>query len=108
MHRIILGITDSKIIIDHIDHNGLNNQRHNLRICTYSQNACNRNPYRNTSSKYKGVTFYKKTGKWRSVIRYNKKTYSIGSFDTEIEAAIAYNKKAIVMFGNFAGLNIIE
>jgi len=109
MHRLILGVTDSKIFGDHIDHNGLNNQRYNIRTCTKSQNQSNVTPHKNKSSKYLGVFKYKNG--W--VSRCDKKTIKrseayIGYFNNEIEAALAYNKRAIELHGEFANLNKIE
>lgn len=124
LHREILCISDSKILIDHIDGNGLNNMRSNLRICTHSENRKNRHNRSCThTSKYLGVslktTKYKykvKSGeervsitkRWEARIQHNKKQISIGFFDAEIEAAIAYNIKAIEFHGEFASLNKIE
>lgn len=104
MHRIILGVTDSKIKVDHIDHNGLNNQRQNLRIATSAQNAMNKKSSKNTSSKYKGVT-YRRLNKWEASIYLFKKYKYIGIFSTEIEAAKAYDEMAKLHFGEFACLN---
>lgn len=110
MHRFILGLNDQRQV-DHIDHNGLNNQRTNLRICTHQQNMCNKRSHVNTSSKYVGVSFHKKTKMWRASIK-NKLIHSsrvnIGSYKTENEAAIAYNKAALDFFGEFANLNVIQ
>ena len=91
--------------IDHIDKNGLNNQKSNLRFCTISENAMNQRKQRNTSSIYKGVCIDKPYGKWRSHIRINGKAIDLGSFTSEVEAAKAYNAKAIELFGEFANLN---
>jgi hypothetical protein len=91
--------------IDHIDHNGLNNQKSNLRFCTQGQNMMNTRKRENCSSIYKGVSFYKSYGRWKANTAINGKDIFLGYFDTEIEAAMAYNKKAIEIYGEFANLN---
>jgi hypothetical protein len=104
MHRQILNCTQ-KQEGDHIDHNGLNNQRGNLRIATHSQNLQN-NTGRG-SSKFLGVS-REQTGnyvRFRALIQHNKISICVGSFKTEIEAAKAYDKKAIELHGEFANLN---
>ncbi len=106
MHREIMDAPQDKCV-DHVDGNGLNNRRCNLRLCTQQQNMQNRRPLLRTS-KFKGVSYYKSTEKWHAEITYwGKKTY-IGSFDDEIEAAKAYDRKAIELFGEFAYLNFPE
>jgi len=105
MHRQILGLEDPKMQGDHIDWNGLNNQRHNLRIATNSQNVRNVRPNKNTSSKYKGVNWEKRDNVWRAQIQCDKRKIYIGSYKDEIEAAKAYDKKAKELFGEFAYLN---
>jgi hypothetical protein len=120
LHREIMGVTDRKILIDHIDGNGLNNQKSNLRTCTHAQNRQNSrvNKSDKKSSKYKGITLIKYKVKcreggfeirkrWEARINHNKKRTYIGAFSTEIEAALAYNKKAIEYHGEFACLNEI-
>lgn len=93
--------------IDHVDHNGLNNQRSNLRFCTRSQNGMNQRKQKNTSSIYKGVYFHKSTGKWMSRININGNRIHLGMFDSELDAAIVYNENAIKLFKEFASINVI-
>ena len=104
MHRQILK-PPSRLVVDHIDHNGLNNRRENLRPCTRRQNNFNQLPRRGGSSKYKGVTRCRRTGIFRAQISRNKKCIHIGRFKKEIDAAKAYDKKAKELFGEFAYLN---
>lgn len=108
MHREILGISDSDIKIDHRDLNGLNNQRGNLRIATNSQNNRNRRPYKNSSSKYLGVTWRKDSTAWEASIKSDGKNKYLGHFKTEEDAALAYNKAAKEVHGEFANLNNIK
>lgn len=104
MHSMIL---DGKEI-DHIDHNGLNNQKSNLRLCTRSENSMNKTKRRGVSSIYKGVSFFKKGGKWMAQITSAGKSIYLGYFVCEIDAARAYNTKATELFGEFANLNQIN
>lgn len=99
LHRVIMDVSDSSLQIDHRDHNGLNNQKENLRICTLSENCRNKTAY--GTSKYLGVYWNKKDKKW---IAYIRMTY-IGIFEHEWEAALAYDTKAKELFGEFANLN---
>lgn len=99
MHRIIINAPDN-MLVDHIDHNGLNNQRCNIRLCTNTQNQWNMKGRRNG---YKGVSVEKYC--FRASIKYKGKTIHLGSFKTEIEAARAYDAKAKELFGDFAYLN---
>jgi len=108
MHRVILKVTDGEIECDHIDWNGLNNQKSNLRLCTSAQNEKNKKPIEGRASKYKGVCWHKGAKKWYSqIIIKNKKTY-LGCFIDEIEAAKAYDEMAKLHFGEFAYLNFKE
>lgn len=91
--------------VDHIFGVGLNNQKSNLRFCTKQQNSMNNNPYKNSSSKYKGVSWFKQTKKWMSNIRINNKQIYLGLFVNEIDAANMYDTAAKKYFGEFARLN---
>jgi hypothetical protein len=107
MHSLLINCPKHKYI-DHINGNPLDNRKINLRLCTTQENQRNRksNETNKKISKYKGVS--KSLNKyWRSYIYLNGKQINIGSFKTEIEAAQAYNKKAIELFGEFARLNVI-
>ncbi len=100
LHRFILGVTDSKILIDHRDRNPLNCQRYNLRPSTHSQNMANRKV-----SKIGFLGVFNCGNKFQSCIRKNKKLHYLGSFNTAEEAARAYDKKAVELHGEFANLN---
>ena len=95
-------------IVDHVDRNPSNNKIENLREATKSQNCMNRKPYKNFSSKYKGVSWHELSNKWMSNITINYKHIHLGSFTNEIDAALAYNNAAIKYFGEYAYLNKIE
>jgi len=104
MHRLIMNAPKG-LIVDHIDGNGLNNRKSNLRLCTKAQNVQNSRPRSNGSSKYKGVFWNKVNKKWSASIRKGDKRIYLGGFDDEIEAALAYDRKAAELFGKFAYLN---
>lgn len=116
MHRIIMGVKDSSVYIDHKDHNGLNNQKSNLRECNSSQNTMNSRQTLNRSSEYKGVVLVKwkgvnkNTDYWKAGIKINGKYKALGTFkcsnpNSEITAALCYDKAAIKQFGVFACVN---
>jgi hypothetical protein len=104
MHRVILSAPIG-IEVDHRNNNGLDNQKHNLRLATGSQNQGNRIKRLNASSKFKGVCFRSKPKKWEANIRVNYKRIYLLRYDDEIEAARAYDRAAKKHFGEFARLN---
>ena len=106
MHRLITDAPDGPVV-DHIDGNSLNNTKANLRICTQLQNSYNRGPLPGTS-RYKGVYWHKQQKCWASCIQQNKKTYHLGLFNNEEDAAKAYDEKARKLFGEYAYLNFRE
>lgn len=104
MHRVLMKCSSNEII-DHIDGNGLNNQRYNLRKATKSQNAMNRSVQKNTGSKLKGVYEYKnnpRIKKFYSRIAIKGKDKFLGYFLTPEEAHEAYKKAALELHGEFA------
>lgn len=91
---------------DHIDGNGLNNQRANLRMVTRRQNNQNaRRKAYNATSRYKGVHWVTEKGRWRAFIRVNGQLKHLGYFINEIEAAKAYDSAAVLHFGGYAATN---
>ena len=107
MHRVILNLDDDQIC-DHINHNGLDNRKCNLRNVTHRQSSMNVRKQFNTSSIYKGVVWYKRCKKWMSQIKVNQKCICLGYYFSEIEAAIAYNNAAKKHFGEYACLNDVK
>ena len=104
MHRLITN-APKNMLVDHIDHDGLNNTRANLRICTKAQNNRNQRPRKNTTSRYKGVHYDKKAKAYYAKIKHKGKRITIGKFKNETEAAKAYDKEAKKRFGKYAYLN---
>ena len=100
MHQLILN-TPQGFDSDHRNRNTLDNQEHNLRVCTNSQNQYNKKAW--GGSKYKGVHFYQ--NRYVAQIQINKKKMYLGRFKTEEEAARTYDKKALELFGEFSNLN---
>jgi len=94
------------MVIDHINHDGMDNRRANLRAATHSQNLYNRKKRSGaTQSKYKGIYWRKKTGRWEVRIMFEKKAIHLGRFRSEIDAARAYDRGAMKYHGEFACLN---
>ena len=91
--------------VDHIDRNGLNNQRQNLRICTHQQNIWNRQSQKNSKSKYKGVSWHKGNKMWQATITAGGKQIPLGYSRDETEAAQLYDKAAKKYFAEYAVLN---
>jgi hypothetical protein len=105
LHRLIMGNPRGKKV-DHRSNDGLDNRRCNLRVCTDGQNAMNaRKQGRQTSSRYKGVSWNKRRECWVARIRKGKKGYFLGWFRDEQDAAVMYDVAAQLFFGEYAWLN---
>lgn len=107
MHRVIMGVSDSKIEVDHINNNPLDNRRKNLRLCKHSENMGNQVIRKNNTTGFKGVHWYKSRRRWMAHITIEGKFKNLGYFKDITEAAKAYNKAAKKYFGKFANLNKI-
>lgn len=107
LHRLIAQPEKGQEV-DHINCDGLDNRRSNLRVCSHAQNLANqRHQERETHSRYKGVTYNKRHGKWMAQAKARKIHYNLGTFKSEDDAARAYNAFAVNAFGEFARLNAI-
>lgn len=90
-HRLILNPPDH-LVVDHINGNGLDNRRCNLRIVTTQVNRANSKRHKKASSRFHGVRLDKKTGKFIATVFWKYQAIHLGKFDQEIHAALAYNK----------------
>lgn len=99
LHRFILSVDTSKIQVDHINGNGLDNRKCNLRICNAQQNTYNQKPL----NRYKGVIKYKDG--YRASVRVEKKDYYLGFYNDEIEAALVVDAAIKFHHKDFAYLN---
>ncbi len=107
MHRQIVQAPPGKMV-DHANHNKLDNTRANLRPCLHHENQRNQRKKRGSLSRYKGVGYSKDRRKWYAQIKMMGKDIWLGYHATEIEAARAYDRKAVELFGEFANLNFPE
>ena len=110
MHQIILQRMIGRLLkpheyVDHINGDGLDNRRENLRLATKSQNAMNARKRSDNSSGYKGVTYHKQKNRWTAEIRVNKERIYLGCFTTPEDAYSAYCEAAKKHFGEFARLD---
>lgn len=105
LHRLIMEAPKG-MQVDHINGDSLDNRKSNLRLCTDSQNKGNRGLNSNNTSGYMGVCKYK--DRWKVQVCHENKTYYLGLFDDKDEAARAYNKKKLELFGEFARINNVD
>lgn len=107
LHRFILRPAPNQQV-DHIDRNGLDCRRKNLRVCSASQNQANKVSRSDCKNPYKGITFNKKRHRWVAQITKDYKNYNLGMYTTAVDAACAYDDAAVEMFGDFARINFPE
>lgn len=101
MHTFITGFA----VTDHINGNGLDNRRANLRDATQAQNCRNTRKRSGSSSRFKGVAWFRRTRRWAAQIQHEGKIISLGYHASEEGAALAYDAAARAYFGEFAALN---
>lgn len=110
MHRVVMGLEPSDPRrVDHINRNTADNRRCNLRLVTIRLNSLNRvgTKTARSYSHYKGVTFHKRQNKWQAQLFVDGKQLYLGKFESEHEAAVAYNAAAQKHFGEYAFLNTV-
>lgn len=106
LHRFLLK-PKSTHEVDHINHNGLDNRRENIRVVTKRQNAANRRKTVGSRKRYKGIHYDTRINKWVAYVNYKKKRKYLGQYATAKEAAIVYNEAALKYYGKTAWVNKI-
>lgn len=104
LHRLLMN-APAGVEVDHINGNGLDNRRENLRLCSHADNQRAKKPQRGGTSPYRGVYWYKRHQKWATKIQRLDDVYFLGYFSEEEDAARAWDKKAKELFGDFAYQN---
>ena len=104
MHRFILGVV-TNMYVDHINGDGLDNRKENLRFATQRQNLGNSRRRVDNKTGFKGVHYYKRDCSYKATIKAAGRNKHLGYFKTAEEAALAYNRAAIEIFGEFAQIN---
>lgn len=104
IHRFIMNCP-LDMVVDHIDHNTLNNRKYNLRICTRQQNGCNMNIKSNNTSGCAGVGFHKSSNKWRARITYKRETMELGLFEYKEDAIKARKDAEVKYYGEYRNKN---
>jgi HNH endonuclease/AP2 domain len=104
MHHLVLGRPPEGYETDHINRNGLDNRRSNLRFVTRSYNNQGKK-YEGKTSQYTGVSWYFRYKKWVALIRKDGKLHNLGYYEGEEDAARAYNEKALELYGSDAKVN---
>lgn len=104
LHRLIMDAPKG-MVVDHVNNDGLDNRRSNLRVTTQSRNLMKQTPRKTSTSQYRGVSLYKYTGRWTAKARVDGREYPLGYFGTEEEAARAYDRLVYDLTHDLAFLN---
>lgn len=104
LHRVVMNAPDG-VKVDHINGDGLDNRKENLRMCTNSENAWNRRKNKDNTSGFTGVNWNKLKQRWMSRVQANGKRIHIGYFDSIEEAVTARDEVAKILHGEFVILN---
>ena len=102
LHRYIMDINNSNLVVDHINRNSLDNRKSNLRICSYKENSFNKSIRVDNTSGIPGVSFHKINKKWRAKIKYNNLTIHLGYFEDINEALINRRVAEEILFGEYS------
>lgn len=102
LHRYIMDINNSNLVVDHINRNPLDNRKSNLRICSYKENSFNKSIRVDNTSGIPGVSFHKTNKKWRAKIKYNNLTIHLGYFEDINEALINRRVAEEILFGEYS------
>jgi hypothetical protein len=105
MHRVIMDASPG-IEVDHVNGDGFDNRRVNLRLATHQENSRNRHKTKGCRSQYKGVRWANSENKWRAIIKIDGHYKHLGYFREEVDAARRYDAVAREVFGDFAKLNL--
>jgi len=106
LHRLVMGATPGQMV-DHINGNGLDNRRQNLRFVTSAQNNRNRRVKVGSTSRFKGVSHRRDRGTWRAMITVDGRQISLGCFSDEVEAAFAYDTASLQHHGDYGSRNFL-
>ena len=102
LHRYIMNIDNSNLLVDHINRDTLDNRKSNLRICTYQQNSFNKSIRIDNTSGITGISFHNINKKWRAKIKYNNLTIHLGYFEDINEALINRRVAEEILFGEYS------
>ena len=107
MHRVVTSAPPN-FLVDHINGEGIDNRRSNLRLCTHGENQMNRDRPKSSTSGYSGVNYHRASGKWQCRVQSNGKRHDLGLFDNKHDAARMYNFWCVDLHGKFARPNKIK
>lgn len=110
MHQLVYKLYNNYIpgLTDHINNNRKDNRIENLREATNGENSHNVSNSKNNTSHYHGVSWFKRDNKWKAYVTKDGNCYNLGCYKNEIDAAKAYNVKALELYGNKVNLNVIS